>query len=457
MQVSIKTTSGLERRMTIVVPSEMFEQQVTDRLTATARRARIAGFRPGKVPLKEVRRRFGAAVRQEVAGELMQQSFVDAIRQESLSPAGQPSLEVISMNPGTDLEFAATFEVFPQIELAPFAAVEIQRPHAAVGEDDIDRMVGTLREQRKSFRDVERASVDGDRVTIDFKGYRDGEPFEGGSGEGVAFVLGEKQMIEDFETGVRGHAAGAEVSFEAKFPDDYRVESLRGQTVRFEVTIKSVAEPQLPDLDEAFFKSFGVDEGGLEAFRAEVRANMERELDGAVRGQIKRQVMDELNRLHTVQLPATMVAREIGELRHQMAHQMGMHDHRHEHDHDHDYSKDMPDLPDDFFRAEAERRVKIGLVVNQVISTRNVTTDAGRVRARVEEMARPYAQPEQVINWYYSNEAQLSQVQMSVLEEQVVELILAEAKVTDVDSNYQDVISGRAVGNTQAAVEPVSA
>jgi trigger factor len=455
MQVSIKTTSGLERRMTIVVPSETFEQQVTDRLTATARRARIAGFRPGKVPLKEVRRRFGAAVRQEVAGELMQQSFVDAIRQESLSPAGQPSLEVISMNPGSDLEFAATFEVFPHIDLAPFSTLSVKRPHAVVADEDVDRMVGTLREQRRTFRDVERPSVDGDRVTIDFTGFRDGAPFEGGSGQGVAFVLGQKQMIEDFETGVRGQAPGAEVSFEARFPDDYRVETLRGQTVRFDVKVKGVAEPQLPELDEAFFKAFGIEEGGLEAFRREVRANMERELDAAVRNQVKRQVMDELNRVHTVQLPAGMVAREIGELRHQMAHQMGMHGH--DHDHDHDHGKDMPDLPDDFFRAEAERRVKIGLVVNQIITSRNVTTDAGRVRARIEEMARPYAQPEQVINWYYSNEAQLSQVQMSVLEEQVVEAILAEAAVTDVDSTYQDVISGRAIGAIDGGAPDVNA
>jgi trigger factor len=338
--------------------------------------------------------------------------------------------------------------VFPHVELAPFSAFSIRRPHAAIDDADIDRMVGTLREQRKTFRDVERAAVDGDQVTIDFKGYRDGELFEGGSGEGVSFILGQNQMIADFETGVRGQAAGATLSFDAKFPDDYRVESLRGQTVRFDVDVKAVAEPQLPELDEAFFKSFGVDEGGSEAFRAEVRANMERELDTAVRNQVKRQVMDEIDRHHTVQLPATMVAREIGELRHQMAHQMGLHDHKHDHDHDH--RQDMPDLPDEFFRAQAERRVKIGLVVNQVIAARNVTTDAGRVRARIEEMARPYAQPEQVVNWYYNNEAQLSQVQMSVLEEQVVELILADATVTDIDSNYQDVIAGRAIGAAAA-------
>jgi trigger factor len=441
MQVSIKTTSGLERRMTIVVPSETFERQVTERLAATARRARIAGFRPGKVPLKEVRRRFGGAVRQEVAGELMQQSFVDAIRQESLAPAGQPSLEVISMRPGEDLEFAATFEVFPQVDLAALSAVSIRRPRVRVEEADVDRMVATLRDQRKTYRDVERGAVDGDRVTLDFKGTLDGEAFDGGAADDFAFVLGQQQMITDFEAGVRGLAAGAKSSFDATFPADYRIEGLKGRTVHFDVEIKSVAEPQLPELDDAFLKSFGIDEGGLAAFRAEVSANMERELEAAVRSLVNRQVMDELNRLHEIQLPAALVSREIASLRHQMAHQLGVHGH----DHDHDHAQDMPDVPDDVFRAEAQRRVKVGLVVNRLIENLGLTTDPERVRARIEALARPYAQPEQVVNWYYSNEEQLSQIQMSVLEEQLVERILLDAQVTEVDSRYDDVIAGRAV------------
>jgi len=447
MQVSIETTSGLERRMTIVVPSESFEHEISARLAATAKRARIAGFRPGKVPLKEVRRRFGSAVRQEVAGEIMQRSFVDAIRQESLAPAGQPSLEVISMDPGADLEFAATFEVYPVVDLANFSAVSIVKPRAALTEPDIDRMVETLREQRKQFHEVEREAREGDRVTIDFKGYLDGELFEGGSGEDVAFVLGQGQMIQDFEKGVTGQAAGAQVSFDATFPDDYRVETLKGKTVRFDVVVKSVGEPRLPDLDEAFLTSFGIDEGGVEAFRAEVRANMERELESATRTQIKRQVMNELNRLHAVQLPETMVKREIGSLRHQMAHQMGMHGHDHDHEHEHDWQHDMPDLPDDFFRGEAERRVKVGLVVNQIITGHNLVSDSARVRARIEELAKPYSQPEQVINWYYSNQEQLSQIEMAVLEDQVVEHVLAGASVTERDCTYADVVSGREIGS----------
>ena len=241
MQVSIETTSGLERRMTIVVPSETFEQQISERLKATAQRARLAGFRPGKVPVKEIRRRFGKSVRQEVAGELMQSTFFEAIQRESMSPAGSPSLDVLRMEPGEDFEFAATFEVYPPVDLAPLERIDVKRPRAQIADADVDKMIESLREQRKHWHAVERAAADGDRVTVDFKGSIDDVLFEGGTGENVAFVLGAKQMIDDFDTGVRGATAGDQVSFDATFPADYRVETLAGKTARFDVTVKEVA------------------------------------------------------------------------------------------------------------------------------------------------------------------------------------------------------------------------
>jgi trigger factor len=483
MQVSIETTSGLERRMTIVVPSETFEQQISDRLKATAQRARLAGFRPGKVPVKEIRRRFGKSVRQEVAGELMQSTFFEAIQRESMSPAGSPSLDVLRMEPGEDFEFAATFEVYPPVDLAPLTRVDVKRPRAEISEADVDKMIESLREQRKQWVTVEREAADGDRVTVDFKGSIDDVLFDGGSGENVAFVLGAKQMIEDFDRGVRGAKAGDAVSFDAAFPVDYRVEALAGKTARFDVTVKDVAEPHVPDLDDEFFKAFGITEGGVDAFRAEVRRNMERELEAAVKNQLKRQVMEELKRLHEVQLPQSMVRREIGALKEQMAQQMQNytqpaqrprarvpdHEHEHEHDHDHDHDHDheghshapgVPELPDDLFRSEAERRVKVGLVVNELINTHGLKSDPTRVRQRIEDIASTYVQPEQVINWYYSNQTQLSQIEMAVLEDQVVEHILANATVSEIDSNYEDVIAGRAVpqgSETQAAEESASA
>ncbi len=322
MQVSIETTSGLERRMTIVVPSETFEQQISERLKATAQRARLAGFRPGKVPVKEIRRRFGKSVRQEVAGELMQSTFFEAIQRESMAPAGSPSLDVLRMEPGEDFEFAATFEVYPPVDLAPLTRIDVKRPRAQIVDADVDKMIESLREQRKHWHAVDRAAADGDRATVDFKGSIDDVLFDGGTGENVAFVLGAKQMIDDFDQGVRGAKAGDQVTFDAAFPSDYRVETLAGKTARFEVTVKEVARAHVPELDETFFKAFGISEGGFDEFRAEVTKNMQRELDASVRNQLKRQVMDELKRLHEVQLPQAMVNREIGALKQQMAQQM---------------------------------------------------------------------------------------------------------------------------------------
>jgi len=456
MQVSIETTSGLERRMTIVVPSETFEQQISDRLKATAQRARLAGFRPGKVPVKEIRRRFGKSVRQEVAGELMQSTFFEAIERESMAPAGSPSLDVLRMDPGEDFEFAATFEVYPPVDLVPLARVAVKRPRAEIGEADVEKMIDSLREQRKHWHAVERAAVDGDRVTVDFKGFIDSVAFDGGTGENVAFVLGAKQMIDDFDRGVRGAKVGDQLSFDAVFPQDYRVAALAGKTAHFDVTVNEVAHAHLPELDEQLFKAFGLETGGLDAFRAEVRNNMERELDAAVKNQLKRQVMDELQRLHEVQLPMGMVKREIGALKQQMAQQMQSytqrqdprdhdHDHDHDHEHDHSHAPKTPDLPDELFQSEAERRVKVGLVVNELISTHGLKSDPAKVRQRIEDIAKTYVQPEQVVNWYYSNQAQLSQIEMAVLEDQVVDHILDKAEVIEIPSNYEDIIAGRVV------------
>jgi len=434
MQISIETTAGLERRLTISVPSETFEQKITERLGEAAGRVRIPGFRPGKVPMREVRRRFGPSVRADVAGEIMQTSFFTAVQQESLTPAGQPSLEVVRMEPGSDFEFTATFEVFPLVELANLGKAELKKPVAGIADADIDQMIDRLREQRKSWETVERPAGEGDRVTIDFVGRLDGEAFEGGTAEGTQFVIGAGQMIEDFDRGVRGLAPGGEGSFDATFPADYRAENLAGKTVTFEVTLKQVEASLLPELDDEFFKAFGVESGGMEAFRADVRKNMQRELDEAVRSQIKSQVMDQLHALHKVQLPRVMIEREMANLRQQMLQQFNTYG-----------AGGQPDLPLDLFREQAERRVSVGLVVNEIISDAKLAADPAKVRARIETMAEGYAEPQQVINWYYGNQAQLDQIEMAVLEDQVVEHVLAAAKVEDVPSNYQDVIGGRAL------------
>lgn len=434
MNVSIETITGLERRLTIALPSEDFETRITERLQEARGQVRIPGFRPGKVPLKEVRRRYGQAVRAEVAGEIMQASFVEAVQQEDLQPAGSPNLEVVKMEPGIDFEFTATFEVFPSIDLAPFSKVKVKRPSAEITEEDLESMVQRLREQRTTFEPVERAAQSGDKVKVDFSGTMDGVEVEGTSGEDMEFTIGQGQMIEDFDQGVLGLTVGESKTFDAVFPEDYRAEDLQGKTVTFTVTMKAVTEAREPELDDEFFQAFGVEEGGVEAFRAEVRDNMQRELDGAVKNQIKQQVMDKIAELHEFSVPHAVVHREIHVLKDQMLSQFQM-----------GGQGAKPELPDELFTDQAEKRVRVGLVVNEIISARELTAEAALVDAKLEEMAAPYGEPEQVVAYFRSQPEQMQNIEMGVLEDQVVDLIVSEAEVEEVVSSYDDVISGQAI------------
>ena len=438
MQISVETMTGLERRLKIVVPSEVFEQQITDKLTEARGRIRLDGFRPGKVPMKEVRRRFGNGVRAEVAGDLMQSSFLQAIEEEQLAPAGSPNLEVIKMDPGIDFEFSATFEVLPTVALQDLSALRVKKPHAEITEADVDTMVAQLREQRRSFESVDRGAEDGDRVTVDFVGRIDGEIFEGGQGEAMPFVLGEGRMIPDFEAGIRGASAGETVTFDAGFPSDYPAEQLRDSTAAFEVHLTAVETSVLPELDAAFFEAFGITEDqGEQGFRDEVRSNMVRELDNAVRNQVKAQVLRELADAHEVALPETMVHSEIQALKRQMQQQMQSFN----------AGRQMPEMADDLFRADAEKRVKTGLIVGEIVRDKSLTPDGALVRAHIEEMASTYAEPTQVVNYYYSNEELLTQVEQIVLEQQVIDSIIAEVDLEMVESNYNDVIAGKAIAS----------
>jgi trigger factor len=445
MQISIETTSGLERRLTISVPSETFEDQITSRLGKAAGQVRLPGYRPGKIPLKEIRRRYGPAVRAEVAGELMQSSFVEAIQREELAPAGSPSLQVVKMDPGLDFEFTATFEVFPLVELADLGKVVVKKPQADITDSDVAVMIEQLREQRKTWADVERPVQDADQVTLDFSGTIDGEAFAGGSGEDMVFVVGAGQMIEDFDQGVHGLTVAETAEFSATFPADYQTEELRGKTASFSVTIKKVAESELPELNAEFFKGFEVADGGMEAFREEIQANMQRELGAALSGQIKTQVMDQLHALHTLQLPSAMISREIEVLKNQMLQQFQMYG----------QGSGAPDidLPDDLFKEQAERRVAVGLIVNEVVSSANLEPAADRVKERIETMAAGYAEPQQVISYYYGNAEQLQQIEMAVLEDQVVDHILEQANVEIIAASYSAVINGSAIAPAGPVVD----
>lgn len=446
MQVSVEITSGLGRRLTIGVPATRIDAEVQARLEKAARSVQLKGFRRGKVPLRVVQQRFGAGVRQEVLGEVMSQSFYEAVRQEDLKPAGQPTIEPRTIASGRDLEFIATFEVYPEIELVDFAKLDIERPVAEVSEADIDRMIDVLRNQQATWESVERAAADGDLVNIDFTGRRDGVAFDGGSAEGSELVLGSKRMIPGFEAGIEGMSPGETRELSLRFPDEYHAEELKGADVVFEVRLNKVSEKRLPELDEAFFALFSTEGEGLEGFRAEVRANMERELRQAVRSKLKMRVMNALHGHTEVEIPQALVQQEIGVLRQQMLRQIGG-----------DASQfDSSLLPDDMFRPQAEKRVALGLLLGEVIRSKKLVVDAAKVRARVEEMASTYEDPEEVIDWYYGNREQLASVESVVLEDQAIDLVLEQAQVRDVESSYEDALRADPVAATEAQEAPAS-
>lgn len=435
MKISIETTTNLGRRLTISVPSETFEDRISARLIDAAKQVRLPGFRAGKVPMKEVRRRYGRSVRTEVASELMQSSFVEAIGQESLSPAGAPKLDVVKMDPGIDLEFTATFEVFPNVTLGDFGKVSVKRPEADITDADLDAMIEKLRQQRATMEPVDRAAAEGDQAKVDFNGTKDGAPFAGGDGEDVTFMLGQGQMIADFDTNCVGLAAGESTQFEAVFPEDYQAEEMQGATVTFSVTMKEVAQQKVPELDGDFFKEFGVEDGTLESFRTEVRSNMARELDSAVKNQLKTQVLDELQGLHDLQLPESLITQEIGALKQKMMQQLQMYG----------SNQAMPELDDALFRDEAEKRVAVGLVLNEIINVHEIEAEADRVRERIDSIAQPYADPAQVVNYYYGNPEQLQQIEMAVIEDQVIDRVLESAKIESVSASYDAVLAGTAI------------
>ena len=429
MQVSVETTSTLERRMTVGIPAEKIDSAVETKLADTAKRVRIDGFRPGKVPLREVRRRFGKAIREEVIGEIVSNSFYEAMNKESLNPAGYPSIERTKDAPGEDFEFVATFEVYPQITVQGLTSISVVRPVADISESDIDGMIERLREQRATFVDVDRAAANGDQVVIDFVGTKDGEPFQGGSATGSKLVLGSGQMIPGFEDGLVGATKGEERVLALTFPENYHAPELKGQAVQFAVTVQAVQEKQLPEVNEEFIKAFSPKDPSIENFRAEIRQNMERELKNAIKNRIKKQVMDGVLEQNEVQVPKALIDSEIDRQRQQMVQQFGG-----------GANFDFRSLPAELFEAQATRAVKLALLLGEVIKDRQIKSDATRVRAAIEELAAPYENPQQVVSWYYENKQILQQVEAMVLEDQVVDVILEQAQLTDESMSYEDAV-----------------
>jgi trigger factor len=437
MMVQVETLPGLERRIEVSVPAARVRQQVDARLLKVSRSVRIKGFRPGKAPIHVVRKHYGPQVRDEVMSDLIRETFAEALRQEKLQPAGGPRIEPQKTGEPDDLRYTATFEVYPQVELKDVADIRLARPVAEVADGDVDAMIESLRQQRLDWTEVARACRDGDRLTIDFEGRIDGEPFEGGRSENVVTTLGAGRLLPDFEQGVRGAAAGESREFDLRFPDDYPAKHLAGKTARFQATVRKVEESELPELDAAFCEAFGIAEGGIEALRTEVRENMQRELAQAIRARLKAQVLDALLAANPIAVPRALVEAEVRDMQLELLRRNGSRDPR-----------QLP--PRENFEAGARRRVALGLSLNELIRKAGLQADAGQVQRRLDEVVATYADPDEARRQYLQDEAATRQLQMSVLEDQAVDWVVRTAKVTDEPGSFKDIMNFGADGASDA-------
>lgn len=434
MQVSIENSGVLERRMTVAVAEDQIASKIRERLQQISRTARIDGFRPGKAPAKVIERQFGPRVRNEVLGELLRSSFSEALQSQQLRPVADPVFDPVSADPGTGLSYTATFEVYPEIALAPVEQLAIKRPVCAIDAADVDRMLEVLRGQHATWTPVDRPAADGDQLTLDFKGRLDGADFERGSATDFELVLGAGRMIEGFEAGLQGAQAGETRTLSLKFPDDYGAAELAGKPVEFDVTIKQVAEKTLPALDDALFAKFGVTEGGLEAFRKEVEENMSRERDRALQRRFAAQVLEQLKLANDVELPKALVQSEAQRLATEGRRNLMMRG----------IDADKMPLPGpEVFEPQAQDRVKLGLLMAEIIKTAGVIAQPAKVRAAIESMAAGYEQPEELLKWYYADPRRLQEIEAMVLEEEAVGWIAARANVSEEAISFDDLMNPR--------------
>ena len=426
MRVSLSAgASGLERRLEVAVPATEVAAEIEQRLKQISRTARLKGFRPGKAPYAVIRKQFGEQVRSEVVSDLMRSSFAEALSQEKLQPAAGPRIEPLAMPPDNDLRYAAVFEVLPEIQVKSPEGVDIERPGAEITEADVDAMIESMRRQRPTFTSVERAAATTDRVTLDFEGRLDGKPFEGGDGRDVQVVIGSGQALAELEAGVTGAKAGDRKSIPVAFPAEHPNKDLAGRGAELDVTVKQVEEQSLPAVDEEFCKAYGVEEGGLEALRAEVRKSMERELAGVVRNRLRVQVMDALYRDNAIELPRALIDEQVQRLQVDMGRRMG--------------ARDVSQLPPrEQFEEPARRRVALGLLMNQIVQNAGLKADRERVIARLNDAVASYPNPDEARRAYLQNAEAMQQIESAVLEEQVVDWVLERVRITDKPMSFKD-------------------
>lgn len=411
MLVTVESTGTLERRMRVELPGERIEKEVQSRLTRVGRTAKIKGFRPGKIPPKVVKQHYGQQIRQEVLSDLMQKSYTDAVMQENLNPAGGPEIEPVVSENKADFAYVATFEVLPEVKLSGLDKIKVERPDVQIGDADYEDMLDNLRRQKATWVSVDRASSNEDRVVVDFDGTLKGEPIEGGQGKEVPVILGQGQMLPDFEKGLTGVSADDETSFKVKFPKDYHAADLAGKKVEFAVKVHSVEELELPPLDDELAAAYGVEEGGLDKLKEEVLANMEREARQKIRGDIKEQAMQAFLDANPIDVPKSLVQQEAHNMQHEAMRRMGVEDH-----------SQAPAIEN--FSEAAERRVRLGLLLRQYIQDENIVVDSDRVRGHVEEMCAGYENADEMLANYLGNPQLVSQIEPIVLEEQALDRLI---------------------------------
>lgn len=431
MQTQIETISSLERRLTMSLPADTIEKEVSDRLRQLTRTVKMHGFRPGKVPLKLVQQQYGPQVRSEVIGDAVQKGFEQAVQQNKLRVAGYPKIEPKDEADKTQISFAATFEIYPEIKLGDISGAKIERLALAVSDADVDKTIEILRKQRVTWSPAERAAADGDRVTVDFTGRLDGVEFPGGKGEGMAIVLGEGRMLPDFEKGVAGIKAGETRSFDVKFPDDYQAENLRGKTAQFEAAATKVEAPVLPALDAEFARTLGVTDGDIAKMRTEVRGNVEREVAKRIESDLKSKVMQALIDSTPLDLPKSLVDMEIERMMQSMRAEFesrGM-------------KMDQMPINPQMFEEQGKRRVSLGLIIGELIKVKELKPKPDMVKKQIEDYAQSYEHPAEVVKWIYSEPQRYSEFEALALEAGVVKWVIDNAKLEDKAIGFDELMA----------------
>jgi len=431
MQVSVEATQGLEKRMTVELPLDRVEDEVKKRLQSMQPKIKLKGFRPGKVPMSVVEKQYASQVRQEVTGDVISSSFYEAVANEKLKPAGTPKIQDQEATE-SNIKYTAVFEVYPEIALNDVTDIAIEKATAEVKDSDIDDMIDKLKKQRVEWNSVDRAAQNEDKVTCEYKGTVDGESFAGGEGTDLPVVLGSKGMIDGFEDALIGATVGQTVEMDLKFPENYQSADVAGKDVHFVVTPKLIEEPTLPEVDDEFVKAFGVEEGGVDAFRDELKSNMKRELEKTIKNKAKDVVMDALLAANEIEIPRTMIEQESARVAQQMNDQMKQMNQN--------MSAEMQQFQADQFEDQGKRRVALGLLLSELIKANDIKASADKVRAEIDKMAASYHDPKEVVAWYYQDKDRLAEVESMVLEDQVVEWILGRAQVTDNATTFEEIM-----------------